>query len=334
MQVSLDERDYIYDPKEFRGKLQRRSKSSNLVVSILIWVLVGVVLTLAFRSYQEHHQGGGQMKFGLNSPLGFQCEALPPNGNINVLDPSIGRRSDAIYSGFKFDSELTKPVVLVISNPERNVQYQAVAVYPRQSAQVNLPVGSYGMTILAGDKWCNVKVGFVNGTRVSINPAVEVKAGYTGSMLLRPEVAGHSDLMVSYQSLADQLAEKMPKQVFGNGYMDLRRDQGGNYKVLGRVNGAQVEFMVDTGASITSINQQTGLQAGIQQCTPREFHTANGKVMGCVGTANQLVFGNFSMENIEVAILPQLETSALLGMNALSRVHIEQHGQVMRVSAQ
>lgn len=151
-------------------------------------------------------------------------------------------------------------------------------------------------------------------------------------MLMRPNGEAFN-LSLSYKTLAEQMEEKLPKEVFGNGFMELRKGPGGNYAVLGRVNSAQVEFMIDTGASITSITQQTARQAGISQCKPHQFHTANGEVMGCVGVANRLIFGNFSMNNVEVAIMPRLSSSALLGMNVLNRLRIEQQESVMRISA-
>ncbi|MDZ4201908.1 MAG: retropepsin-like aspartic protease [Gallionella sp.] len=300
---------------------------------LIIWLAVGGCFYMAFDSYQRQHQSGGQVSLGLTVPFGLACESLPPNGKVSVLDPSIARRSDAIYSGFKFVSDLPKPVVVLISDTELNSSYQLVAIHPKQSAQVQLPVGSYGMTILSGDTWCNPKKGFVNGTRTSINPFVEVKAGATGSMLMRPNGAAYN-LALSYQTLTDQLAEKMPKEVLGSGFMELRRGQNGNYSVMGKVNSTQIEFMVDTGASLTSISQLTAQQAGIYQCDQRQFYTANGEVWGCVGVARQLVFGNFTIKNVEVAIMPRLRSSALLGMNVLSMVRIEQQGNVMRISAQ
>jgi len=332
--MSLDERDYVYDPKEFRKNSQNQPTWGLFFLRVFIWTIIGGGLFLAFKSYQDQHQGKGQLKFGVDPALGLLCEPLPPNGNINVLEPSVVRRSDVMYSGFRFQSELAKPVVLLISNPDRNVPYQAVAVHPKQLAEVNLPIGAYGVTVLAGDRWCNVKDGFVNGTRTFVNPAVEVKAGATGNMLMQPENAGQFNLSVSYQSLADQMAEKLPQQVFGSGFMELRRGKGGRYNVLGRVNSTQVEFAIDTGASITSVSQQVGWSAGIPQCTPREFATANGKVTGCVGIAKQLVFGNFTMNDVEVAIMPQMDSIGLLGMNVLSRLRIEQQADVMRLSVQ
>lgn len=129
--------------------------------------------------------------------------------------------------------------------------------------------------------------------------------------------------------------QPVPEQISSGGaeYLDLRHNRSGNFKVPGTVNSAPVEFMVDTGASITSINQEVAWTAHIQNCTPRIFTTPAGRANGCVGVAQNLSFGNFRFENVEVAIMPQMEGS-LLGMNVLSKLHMEQQGDVMRLSVQ
>ena len=49
-----------------------------------------------------------------------------------------------------------------------------------------------------------------------------------------------------------------------------------------------------------------------------------GVVDGCVATVSEFAFGKFRVTDIEVAILPALSGEALLGMNALKQIKIEQ----------
>jgi len=328
--MSLDERDYYYETKEFRKKPSR--KPAGFLFYVVIWTIISFSI---FSLFSEHYK----KKLGIqpSSPMAAalaHCESLPPNGGVFVMEPSITRRSDVIYSGLKFDSALMMPTVLIISNPEMTVQYQSVAVHPGQSAQVNLPIGKYGLSLFTGMSWCNIRDGFTNGERITVSSPIEVKTGETATLKMSPTSApSQLNLMVTYVSLAEQMAEKLPKQVFGNGYMDLRRDRSGHYRVPGGINGSYVEFMVDTGASLTSITNRAAIDARVPSCNPRIFNTAGGKVNGCVGVAQKLVFGNFTIEDVEVAIMPELEEN-LLGMNVLSRVRIEQQGDVMRMSAQ
>jgi clan AA aspartic protease (TIGR02281 family) len=112
--------------------------------------------------------------------------------------------------------------------------------------------------------------------------------------------------------------------------LDLYKERNGNFFVPGSVGGYPVSFIVDTGASITSISKQAASVAGIRECQSRRFNTANGDVVGCVATAPSITFGGFRLSNVEVAVMPNM-TGALLGMNVLSQFKMEQHGSVMRI---
>ncbi len=124
------------------------------------------------------------------------------------------------------------------------------------------------------------------------------------------------------------------KESVGSGVaksLDLYRERNGNFFVSGSIGEYPVSFIVDTGASITSISKQAASVAGIRECQSRRFNTANGEVVGCVATAPTITFGSFHLSNVEVAVMPNM-TGALLGMNVLSQFKMEQHGSVLRIS--
>lgn len=80
--------------------------------------------------------------------------------------------------------------------------------------------------------------------------------------------------------------------------LELRRGSGGGYRVPGEAASRPVSFIVDTGASLTSIPARLGNELGIRECPAvgfdtsradepgccrREtFHTASGTTEGCV----------------------------------------------------
>lgn len=114
--------------------------------------------------------------------------------------------------------------------------------------------------------------------------------------------------------------------------VSLRQESNGNYLVSGSVNGYPVNFIVDTGASLTTISKQTATAAGIpSSCTPRSFHTANGEVIGCVVTIREVTFDKFRLVNVDVAVMPNMQ-GALLGMNVLGQFKMQQQGNVMKIS--
>lgn len=111
----------------------------------------------------------------------------------------------------------------------------------------------------------------------------------------------------------------------------LRADH--SYRVQGSINSHPVEFVVDTGASSTVISQQVATAAGIRNCTGLGYSaTANGMVRNCVVTVPAMSFGTFHINNLMVTVLPNLNVDALLGMDVLRRMKVEQRGDVMYIS--
>lgn len=106
-----------------------------------------------------------------------------------------------------------------------------------------------------------------------------------------------------------------------------------SYRVQGSISSHPVEFVVDTGASSTVISRRVANAAGIRSCTGMGYTaTANGNVANCVATIPELSFGTFHVRNLMVTILPELNVDALLGMDVLRRMKVEQRGDVMYIS--
>ena len=130
---------------------------------------------------------------------------------------------------------------------------------------------------------------------------------------------GHSDAVEQPQSQQGTLA------------LYLRADH--SYRVPGRINNHALDFVVDTGASTTFISQRVAMAAGIKSCTGMGYAgTANGKVRTCVATIPDISFGMFHFNNLMVTILPDLSVDALLGMDVLRHLKVEQHDDVMFIS--
>lgn len=118
----------------------------------------------------------------------------------------------------------------------------------------------------------------------------------------------------------------------GEGVFDLQRQPDGHYYLRGYLNGQPAEFMVDTGASVTTVSQPLADKAGIRACVPRNFVTAAGPVVGCVGKASVIQLGEVVLHGYEVAIIPGMVNDGLLGMDILGRLKLEQQDDIMRLS--
>jgi clan AA aspartic protease (TIGR02281 family) len=117
------------------------------------------------------------------------------------------------------------------------------------------------------------------------------------------------------------------------GKLAVHMDAAHSYRTPGKVNGRPVNVIIDTGASRTSISQQVADDAGIKGCANQSLTaTANGVVANCLATASEITFGTFHIRNLTVSVMPALPVDALLGMDVLGRMRIQQEDGVMYIS--
>lgn len=130
-----------------------------------------------------------------------------------------------------------------------------------------------------------------------------------------------------------QLLHFTDDQAISQGKLAVHMDMNHSFRTPGAVNGHPVSFVVDTGASRTVISGQVAAAAGVQGCANAAYtSTANGVVRNCMVTVPEITFGDFHVKNLVVAILPNLGTDALLGMDVLGRLKIQQEDGVMYIS--
>ena len=126
--------------------------------------------------------------------------------------------------------------------------------------------------------------------------------------------------------------ETPPVQWVGAGHVELSRARDGHFHIDGAIQGQPVRFLIDTGASTVSISKTLAESLGLGCDVTSSFSTANGVTQGCISRVDELAFGPFVIKNLAVAVLPNLSSPALLGMNALRRVRMEQAGDSLRLS--
>lgn len=93
----------------------------------------------------------------------------------------------------------------------------------------------------------------------------------------------------------------------------------GHFWVTGEVDGVEVKFLVDSGATMTTIGRRTAQQANIDiRDTPRQIvRTGSGFVKVAVGRADQLSIGTIERKNFAMHVADN-EDLNVLGMNFLS----------------
>lgn len=115
----------------------------------------------------------------------------------------------------------------------------------------------------------------------------------------------------------------LPQQVVEGGETRVPLAADGHYWLRAEINGVEARFLVDTGATLTAVNEELAQQAGLKARrggVPIQLETANGPAMAQLSTIDELRFGNVAARGIDAVIAPNLGETNVIGMNLLSRL--------------
>jgi aspartyl protease family protein len=114
-----------------------------------------------------------------------------------------------------------------------------------------------------------------------------------------------------------------PAFVIGNGGLVLQRALDGHFHWPGRVNGRNVEFLVDTGATRTALPGPMAERLGLSPEREVRSSTAGGLAVGYEARVDLVLEGGVQVQRLRVTVLPDL-ASPLLGMDILGRLRFTQ----------
>jgi aspartyl protease family protein len=103
----------------------------------------------------------------------------------------------------------------------------------------------------------------------------------------------------------------------------VRMASDGHFWVVASLNGVRTRMLIDSGATVTAISEQTARAAHIDTgrgLTPVVLRTANGIAPAETGSIDELRMGNIVARNLKVVTAPGLGGLDVLGMNFLSRL--------------
>jgi aspartyl protease family protein len=101
-------------------------------------------------------------------------------------------------------------------------------------------------------------------------------------------------------------------------------DQRGHFISTFRLNGRQVDAMIDTGATLVALNSSTARRVGLS-LNPADFshevNTANGTIKAAVAMIGRLQVGGITVNDVQAIVLDDkaLRTN-LIGMSFLNRL--------------
>ena len=113
----------------------------------------------------------------------------------------------------------------------------------------------------------------------------------------------------------------------GDGFIEVRllSNGQGHFVADGAINGRQVHFMLDTGATDVAIPESLATRLGLQRGAPVMLSTANGRTQGYRTRLAELQLGDIRLREVRALVVPGLEGSQiLLGMSALKQLEFTQ----------
>ncbi|MBU2982670.1 TIGR02281 family clan AA aspartic protease [Lentibacter algarum] len=108
----------------------------------------------------------------------------------------------------------------------------------------------------------------------------------------------------------------------GEGRIEIPQDSDGHYYLKAMVNGAEVTFLVDTGASSIALNQSDARKAGIDMSSLAYLgtaQTANGETRIAFVRLKSLSIGDIQDSNVRAWVNEGALDQSLLGMSYLQR---------------
>jgi len=120
------------------------------------------------------------------------------------------------------------------------------------------------------------------------------------------------------------LAQRIKAEAIGSPVTEGRETRipmaiDGHFWVNAKLNGQDVKFLVDSGATMTTIDRETAKVAGIEVSQRRDqfVRTGNGIIRVSSGRANELSVGNIVRKDVGLQVADNDDLN-VLGMNYLS----------------
>ncbi|PKM25031.1 MAG: TIGR02281 family clan AA aspartic protease [Gammaproteobacteria bacterium HGW-Gammaproteobacteria-13] len=128
---------------------------------------------------------------------------------------------------------------------------------------------------------------------------------------------------------AQRNPNRTPESLHGSGYVEvhLASSRQGHYMAGGKINGEEVTFLLDTGATQVAVPTEVAQRLGLQAGAAITISTANGRATAHRTRLERLQLGDIVLTDVEALIAPGMGgDDVLLGMSALKQLEFTQRG--------
>jgi aspartyl protease family protein len=114
----------------------------------------------------------------------------------------------------------------------------------------------------------------------------------------------------------------------------LERNRYGHYQARGQINGKDVDFLIDTGATTVSVPADLAARLGLAPGPALQATTANGTVTAFMTRLTRVRVGAIELRDVAATINPGMKgNEVLLGMSFLKRVEFTQRGNTLTLKS-
>ena len=117
--------------------------------------------------------------------------------------------------------------------------------------------------------------------------------------------------------------------------VQIYRDGNNMFKTVGSINGYNVDFLVDTGASVVALNSALAKRLGLQYKLKGEktiVSTASGKALAYSISLDQVKIGEIMLRNIDAVVIEgHSPNTPLLGMSYLGHLKLNNEDQYLEL---
>lgn len=154
----------------------------------------------------------------------------------------------------------------------------------------------------------------------------------TGKMMMFAAWIGAA-LLLTWLFAAELGRQDNPNQAVetqrsgGSVEVTLVRNRMGHYVATGRINGREVRFFLDTGATHVALSESLARELKLERGAPGRTWTANGTIVTYQAELASVELGGIEIHDVTASINPRMDgDEVLLGMSFLQHLELIQRG--------
>lgn len=159
--------------------------------------------------------------------------------------------------------------------------------------------------------------------KISLHGTLAMLVCWAGIFLFVLVLFSHAQELTNFVLHIKKSVIGAPQQRAEGDRLHIRMSEDGHFWVEARINDKSARFLVDSGATVTTLSDEVAMQAGAsidKFSPPLAMQTANGVIYAKRSMIEGLSVGPIQTSNLPVVVSDRMNGINVLGMNFLSRL--------------